>query len=131
MRCYGLAGVMVLALAAGVRAEDKPEVTYKQDGNDLVVSLKVTANNSPHALFAWADGSDKELTLRYFLVQNTDAFVRSRKEVTVEWRLAGKKEADVKVKGVEPVKLNVKTADLKGFAEELQKVVQAGEKKGG
>jgi hypothetical protein len=64
-------------------------------------------------------------------VQNTDAFVRSRKEVTVEWRLAGKTEADVKVKGVEPVKLNAKTADLKGFAEELQKVVQAGEKKGG
>lgn len=131
MRCYGLAGVLVLTIAAGVRAEEKQEPKYKQDGNDLVVSLQVQANNSEHALFAWTEGGDKEITLRYLLVQNPDAFHRSLKWVTVEWRLAGKKEGDVKVKGVEPVKLNVKTADLKGFAEQVKKVAEAGEKKGG
>jgi hypothetical protein len=131
MRCYGLAGVVAVVLAAGARAEDKPELTYKQDGNDLVVSLKVRANNSEHALVAWTEGGDKELTLRYVLVQNPDAFHRSLKWVTAEWRLAGKKEADVKVKGVDPAVLNLKTADLKGFAEQVQKVAEAGEKKGG
>ena len=129
MRFHGLAAVALVLAMSAVRADDKPEVTYKQDGADVVVSVKARANNSPHALIATTEGSDKALTLRYVLVQNPDIFVRSMKWVTVEWRLVGKKEEDVKVKGVERVELNVKTADLKAFADQVQKVVEAGEKK--
>lgn len=129
MKAFTLAGVLALAMAAGVRAaDDKPEVTYKQDGNDLVVSVKVRLNSSPHALFAWVEGTDKEPVLRYLVVQNPDVFNRSLKWTTVEWRLPGKKEADVKVK-VDGVTMHAKTADLKGFAEQVKGVVEAGEKR--
>lgn len=132
MRAQLLAGVVVAVVAAaGVRAADEPKPKFTQDGNDLVVSVEVTANNSAHALLAWTEGDDKALTLKYVLVQNTSIFVRSQKRVTVEWRLPGKKEADVTVKGVEPVSVHLKTGELKPFAEQMKKLVEAGEKKGG
>lgn len=131
MRLHALVGVLVLGAVTGVRAADEAKLKYTQDGNDLVVSTQVTANNSAHALLTWTGGDDSAPTLRYILVQNTTAFVRSQKTVTVEWRLPGKKEADVKVKGVEGTQVNLKTGELQGFAEQMKKVVQAGEKRGG
>ena len=66
----------------------QPEITFKTDGNDVLASIQVTANNSPHALStSYRIGADNIVTLHYTLIQNADRFVRSIKKVTIEWRL--------------------------------------------
>jgi hypothetical protein len=66
----------------------QPKVALSRDGKDLVASIQIVANNSPHALWtAYQIGADNVVTLRYCLIQNPDRFVRSIKTVTIEWRL--------------------------------------------
>ena len=66
----------------------EPKITFKTDGNDLIASIQVIANGSPHALSTSYDvGPNNVVTLRYCLVQNSDILVRCLKNVTIEWRL--------------------------------------------
>jgi hypothetical protein len=101
----GLVGLSLLLLAALGLAEARgpagrlvsspltqrvkqPRIAFKTDGKDVVASIQVMANNSPHALWtSYERGTDNVVALRYCLIQNPDRFVRSVKTVTIEWRL--------------------------------------------
>lgn len=79
---------------------------FAQDGDDLIVSLSVVANNSPHVL--WTDaivqtnrvippgGSVADarpatrVCLMYCLIQNRDLYRRSKKTVDIKWRLTNR-----------------------------------------
>jgi len=66
----------------------RPEIVLRTAGKDVVASIQVRANDSPHALWtAYQVGTDNVVTLRYCLIQNSERFVRSMKAVTIEWRL--------------------------------------------
>jgi hypothetical protein len=66
----------------------EPKITFKNDGNDVIASIQVMANGSPHALSTSYDvGTNNAVTLRYCLIQNSDIAVRCLKTVTIEWRL--------------------------------------------
>jgi len=66
-----------------------PELRRTLD--ETIVILNVNANNSPHVLCASSefDRHRNVYVLHYVLTQNQDLFRRSRKRVTVEWRLRG------------------------------------------
>ena len=109
-----------------VPADPKPELEYVQDGKDLVVRLQVVANNSPHALWTNVLGAEQDRpVLRYYVVQNQDCFVRSQKRVTVEWRLPGRKQDEVRVQVEE--RFTPGTAELRMLMPQLQRLVEAGE----
>ncbi|HLW64362.1 MAG TPA: hypothetical protein VKS79_03515 [Gemmataceae bacterium] len=66
----------------------QPKISFRNDGNDVIASIQVTANGSPHALSTSYDvGPNNVVTLRYCLIQNSDILVRCIKTVTIEWRL--------------------------------------------
>jgi hypothetical protein len=67
--------------------QKRPEIVFRTDGNDVVASIKVVANGSPHALMTSYQTTDNVVTLRYCLMQNSDRLVRSVETVTIEWRL--------------------------------------------
>jgi hypothetical protein len=72
-----------------IRAEaNEPKITFRTDGNDVIASIQVTANGSPHALSTTYEvGPNNMVALRYCLIQNSDRLVRCLKRVTIEWRL--------------------------------------------
>jgi hypothetical protein len=66
----------------------QPKISFRNDGNDVIASVQVTANGSPHALWTAYDiSTNNVVTLRYCLIQNSDQLVRCLKSVTIEWRL--------------------------------------------
>jgi hypothetical protein len=66
----------------------QPKITFRNDGNDVIASIQIMANGSPHALWTAYDiGPNNVVTLRYCLIQNSDRLVRCIKTVTIEWRL--------------------------------------------
>ena len=86
------------------------DLTFAQDGDDLLVSLVVMANNSPHVLWtrafvqtgkvipaggtvAQAKPANR-VSLMYCLIQNRDLFRRSNKSVVVKWRLPNRTRED-------------------------------------
>ena len=88
----------------------KPELAFSQDGDDLVVTADVGANNSPHVLWTRVSvnrakvipigGSVAEakevhrVSLHYYIFQNRDLYHRSTKSVHVAWRLPGHTKGD-------------------------------------
>jgi len=68
----------------------QPKLQIKRDGNDIVITTMIWANNSPHVLqTSWQRATKQLMTieLRYVLIQNKDLLVRSRKKIRVTWRL--------------------------------------------
>lgn len=95
--------LIALMIAGGLRAAgtgvDMPKLSPHQRSaaspdirvapGETVVTLSLSANNSPHVLCTSSEfnRSRNVYVLHYVLAQNRDLFVRSRKQVTVEWRL--------------------------------------------
>jgi hypothetical protein len=77
-------------------SDEQPELTFRQDGDDLVVVATLTVNNSPHVVLTESvigQRADK-VHLFCYVIQNRDLLVRSRKEIAVEWHLTGRTRAD-------------------------------------
>lgn len=55
----------------------------------LLVRLPIMANNSAHVIWTSVNMDAKDIYLKFTVVQNPKIFVRSRKTVEVEWRIAG------------------------------------------
>src|SRR4051812_42473489 len=86
---------------------EQPRLSFREDGDDLIVSLEATANNSPHVLWTHVvvlcskviptggrvDDAPPQTTisLQYCVIQNRSRFVRSQKAVDVTWCLPGRK----------------------------------------
>jgi hypothetical protein len=104
-------------------AETSP-IAITQDGADLVVKMKVTANNSLHVLWTNTIDSGDTVTLRYYVIQNPDLFVRSQKQVDVEWRVPRRKAGEVKIRVQEAFQPS--SADLKALAPQLKELEEVG-----
>jgi hypothetical protein len=73
----------------------KADVTYRQDGNDLIVSTIVTIYDAPHVVLTAVDHAETYLPiLRYTVVQNADHMFQGKKTVPIEWRFKGGKKSD-------------------------------------
>jgi hypothetical protein len=128
-----LGGHVVLEIDPAEGAEafpayGKPKLTFTRDGKDLVVSARITANNSSHVLWTHALVLGKDVHLSYYVFQNRDSLVRSQKEIEVKWRLVGRK------KGEEAYHVEVEksflpsSAELKELLPQLQKLAEEGKK---
>jgi hypothetical protein len=130
-RLASLSALLCLFTPASVSADGKPVLTFTQDGKDLVVKTTVTANSSPHVLWTKVISLGDKVVLRYYVIQNTDLFVRggeatrSQKQVTVEWRLPGQTKEGKQFQ-VEAY-FQPSTAELKQLLPQLQKLVEEGE----
>lgn len=129
-----IGGVTIVFLcASGVPADEKPKLTFTQDGKDLVITTSVTANNSSHVVWTHAIDLGKDVTLFYYVFQNRDLFVRgeggtrSLKSVELKWRLADTKKDGKGFHVKEQFLPN--SAELNALLPQLQKLAQEGEKK--
>jgi hypothetical protein len=134
MTRLSLALCLTPALAA---AEDPPKrdlapqpvLSFKQDGDDLVVTTSVRANGSDHVLLTGHYKRGKDVVLRYTLIQNRDRLVRveaetrSQKMVGIEWRLKGQKKDDTGFK-VEAHYLMLTTAELEQLGKEVGRLTR-------
>ena len=123
--------VSMLAVGAG-RADHGakgPELTFLQDGNDLVVTARVTVNDSPHVLWTdvSADSSARAVTLRYVVIQNRDLLVRSQKQVDVTWRLPGRTKGHDAFR-VEATTMQPTSAELRQLVPGLQQLAEQGKR---
>jgi hypothetical protein len=111
--------------ASSADPKQQPRIEFRKDGADLIASIQVTANNSPHALWTSFQIIDKEVTLRYCLVQNRDRLVRSQKKVAIEWRLENFAilPAPPLTYRVEGFSMTPNTKELKGLMPQLQALV--------
>lgn len=66
---------------------DFPELSFTTDGADLVVRMPFKINNSAHVLWTSVIRQPKDIHLCFQVIQNRDLFVRSQKEIQVEWRI--------------------------------------------
>jgi hypothetical protein len=121
------AAVALLALAAPLcAADEKPKLTFTQDGKDLVVSTTITVNNSSHVMWTHAIDLGKEVHLNYYVFQNRDLLVRSQKQIEVKWRLVRRKKGE-EIYHVQKDFLP-SSAELKELLPQLQKLMEHGEK---
>jgi hypothetical protein len=101
----------------------QPKIAFRTDGNDVIASIQVIANNSPHALWTVHEMSAQQVvTLRYCLIQNADRLVRSIKTVTVEWRLKdfAVLPSPLLTYRVEGFSMTPNSQELKGLIPQLQ-----------
>jgi hypothetical protein len=115
----GILVLMSTATLAPVPVE-KPKLKFKQNGKDLIASLTVKVNNSPHVLWTHALVQGKEVLLRYYVIQNRDLFARSQKTIEVQWRLTNRKKDDHTFR-VE-VKFEPDTAELATLLSQLARL---------
>jgi hypothetical protein len=98
-----------------VRAEIEPvhKLTYRTDGNDLIVSTELLISGTPHLLLTSIDNTEALAPgLRYTIIQNSDYLNDRAKYVTVAWRLKnyGTKVRPTQVSGQT---IALSTAELK------------------
>jgi hypothetical protein len=130
---------VTIGLAAAAGAEPDPgkaaaggtdgesELAFEQDGDDLVVSMPLTVNNSDHVLLTDSSaGRGREVTLFFCVVQNRDLLVRSQKQIDVRWRLPGRTRGDAQFR-VEGSAVQLPSAVIKAAGGELQDLARKGE----
>jgi hypothetical protein len=109
-RMLGSICALLVTTMSAFANDDESKLTFKQDGDDLLVSMTVDANNSPHVLWTHvnvisshvippggkvADAKfQTSVTVYYCVIQNRDRFVRSQKPVRITWRLVGRKKGE-------------------------------------
>jgi len=86
---------LIPGLAVGKQALDpvgpqriaKPDVTYRVDGDVMIVSTMITIYDAPHVLIISLDPADiLPPILRYTVIQNADHMFDGKKTVPIEWR---------------------------------------------
>jgi hypothetical protein len=86
----------------------------------------VTVNNSPHALWTHALVQGKDVSLRYYVFQNRDLFVRSQKAIEVQWRLTNRQKAGHTFRVEE--KFQPDSAELNTLLPHLQRLKDGGKR---
>jgi len=108
-------------------ADEKPQLKFAQDGDDLVVSMTIIVNNSSHILWTHVcGGTSGDVRLDYCVIQNCDLLVRGQKPIEVKWRLAGRTKGEANYH-VEKSFLP-SSSELKALMPQLQKLMEEGEK---
>ena len=122
------ATLLMFSLAPWVRASDAPtqpgQLSYRQDGADLVISLNVTSSGIGHIVIEnhQFDGK-KNVTLKYCVVQSEeDSSLDRLAFLDIEWRLKGVKMGDVACK-VDGQHVTFPRADLKDLRDKLNRLL--------
>ena len=123
MRSFAILALFLIALCV-VGAEEKKldesqRLIFKQDGVDLVVTLNTGANNSPHVVVThFTKLSDGSIKLAYTVFQNQDLIKRSKKTITVAWRLSKHKQDGATAYRVRGGRIQLKSSELKTLLKE-------------
>ncbi len=97
------------------------ELAFRQDGDDLVVTLRTAVNNSPHVVVTrHSKLTGGAIELGYTVFQNQSLIVRSKKEIAVEWRLPKHTKTD-------PAKYRVLGARLQLTSSEIRTLLDKGQ----
>ena len=98
MRLIVLTLCLIPGLATAERTLDpvhpkrlpKSEVTFRQDGDDLIVSTMATIYDAPHVVLTSVEKAEiYPPILRYTVIQNADHWLQGKKTVPIEWRFKG------------------------------------------
>lgn len=119
-----ITAAFLILSASAVSAKDAPKLEFSQDGNDLVVKTSLTVNASSHVLWTDVLVNGDTVSLRYHVFQCTDLYVRSQKELAIEWRVPAGKKDGVKFEMVNDFKPT--TAQLKHLLPQLKKLAAEG-----
>jgi hypothetical protein len=105
-------------------AEATAKPTFKQDGDDLVITLEVLLNgcDDVHST-SWKEYSGV-YNLHYSVVQNLDSFIRTVKPITLEWRLKKHKMGDESKYPVTAAYWTPTNDELKASDPELKKLIK-------
>jgi len=63
------------------------DLSFSTSGSELIVKMPFSINNSPYILWAGTAFHPNEICLNFEVIQNRDLFVRSQKEIEIEWRI--------------------------------------------
>jgi hypothetical protein len=110
--CY-LAQTVDAASAQGA----EPQLTIRQEGDDLVVSMSMQVNNSPHVLVTGYRQAGREYRLYYLVIHNADRARRSLKQIGIAWRLKRVKKEEATCRAAGQV-LSLPEAELKQLQEQ-------------
>jgi hypothetical protein len=114
--------VLALASLAPARGAEPPKLALRQDGEDLLVTTQIIINGSKHILLTDSFKTEKIVTLRYCVIQNSDWLVRHQKNLDIEWRLKKHKQGqeEFQVKGQH---LFLDTAKLQHLGDEFRNLI--------
>ena len=124
-----IAAASVLAASSAVvsaAADEKPELTFRQDGDDLVVTTTLTVNDNygPHVVLTEQEFNPTEVDLSCCVVQASELIAgRGKKKIEVEWRLARHKKGEETYR-VEACTITLQTPELKRAIHELQELMK-------
>ena len=91
----------------------KPDLTYRMDGDELIVSTMVTIYDAPHVVLTSLEPMDIEPPiLRFTVIQNADHWLSGKKAVPIEWRFRGKAKSDWRPHMINGQWLVLNTAEL-------------------
>ena len=108
-----LAVCFVPTLALAGEPAKKHELTYKRDGDTLIVSTTIKVLDARHLVFATVENTDSLVaSLRYTVTQNSDELPIREKDVTIEWRITGER-AGFHPGGVTGQVIQLSTEELK------------------
>ena len=98
-RLIVLALCLIPGFAAGKHTMDpvqpqriaKSDLTYRVEGDELIVSTTITIYDAPHVVITSLDPADiLPPILRYTVIQNADHMFDGKKSVPIEWRFKAK-----------------------------------------
>jgi hypothetical protein len=121
-----IAAASVLAASSAVVSaapDEKPEPTFRQDGDDLVVTTTLTVNISPHVVLTEQEFNPTEVHLSCCVVQASELAGGRKKKIEVEWRLARHKKGEETYR-VEACTITLQTPELKRAVHELQELMR-------
>ena len=94
-------------------SEPTLKLSYKTDGNDLIVSTELMISGGPHLVLTSLDSTEAITPgLRYTIIHNSDYLTDRVNYVTVEWRLKDYKEK-IRPSRVTGQTIGLSTAELK------------------
>lgn len=123
---HAFVAACLIVSASVASAKDAPKLEFSQDGKDMVAKTTITVNASAHVLWTDTLVSGDKVTLRYHIIQCTDLFVRSQKDVEVTWRIPNGKQEGMKFEVVD--QFQPTTAQLKALLPQLEKLAAEADK---
>jgi hypothetical protein len=115
-RPIALCVCLVPALALGAEPKKKHELSFKKDGDTLIVSTTIQIDEGKHLLLATFDNTEALAPgLVYTVIQNSDTLAVTKRDLTIEWRITGDraKAQPHRVKG-QVIKLSTEELKLIG-----------------
>jgi hypothetical protein len=118
---FWLAVPFLVGLVSASGAEP-PELSFRQDGEDLVVTTQIRINGSEHVLLTNSFRTEKIFTLSYCVIQNSDRMVRHQKTLDIEWRLKKHRKGQEEYQ-VKDQYLGLDTAEFERLGDQVRNLI--------